>query len=371
MDTILSRYRNITFLVAVLFAQVLGLAVQVRQPGAAGPRLVRVWAVAAITPLEKAVVTTQHAAGSLWRDYIWLRGARKENAELHDQIERMRLEQVRLTQDAEQAQRLQALLAFKEQFISQTIAAQVIGSSGSEQSRTIYLDKGIGDGIKPDMAVITAEGAVGKVIKTFHGSSQVLLITDQSSGVGAILTKSRLQGILRGTPAGETILHYIMSDEKVEKGEPVLTSGGDRIFPKGLLIGTVEDVSPGPELFLNIRVRPAARVNRLEEVLVISKIEEKQAEPGEAAAGPVRAADILAQRLPTLEKPADGTVTPRSANGEPLSMGEYLRLQREKEKAAKALSSTGVPPRTSEFIANQKQNEKTAQKLNENTAAPA
>ena len=182
----------------------------------------------------------------------------QENRDLKLQIERLRIEQVRLNQDAEQARRLQALLGFKEQFISKTLAAQVIGSSGSEQSRSIYIDKGSRDGIKPDMAVITAEGVVGKVLRVFKTTSQVLLVNDQTSGVGAILEKTRLQGVLRGTPLGEVVLEKVMSDETVALGERVLTSGGDQIFPKGLPVGTVTKVSPGSELFLNIRVKPSA-----------------------------------------------------------------------------------------------------------------
>jgi rod shape-determining protein MreC len=185
------------------------------------------------------------------------------------------------------------------------LASQVIGSSGSEQSRSIYIDKGSRDGIKADMAVITAEGVVGKVLRVFRTTSQVLLVNDQTSGVGAILEKSRLQGVLRGTPLGEVVLEKVMSDEAVQPGERVLTSGGDRIFPKGLPVGTVTRVSPGSELFLNIRVKPAADLNRLEEVLVITEQEEK--EPALAEGGlPMRAADILAQRLPSVpDRPPD------------------------------------------------------------------
>jgi rod shape-determining protein MreC len=124
----------------------------------------------------------------------------------------------------------------------------------------------------------------------------VLLIDDQTSGVGAILDKTRLQGILRGTPSGEVVLEKVMSDETVPAGELVLTSGGDGIFPKGLLVGRVTKVSPGSDLFLNIRVRPAADLSRLEEVLVVTKIDERQAEPDQT--GAARAVDILAERLP-------------------------------------------------------------------------
>ncbi len=306
MENLISRYRNVTILVAVLFVQVLGLAVQVRRSTQdESTRLIRVWAVDAVTPLEKGIVWFQSSVTNLWHNYFYLRGVRQENRELKRQIELLRIEQVRLNQDAEQARRLQALLGFREQFISKTLAAQVIGSSGSEQSRSVYIDKGSRDGIKPDMAVITAEGVVGKVLRVFKTTSQVLLVNDQTSGVGAILEKSRLQGVLRGTPLGEVVLEKVMSDETVQPGERVLTSGGDQIFPKGLPVGTVTKVSPGPELFLNIRVKPAADLNRLEEVLVITQQEEK--EPALADGGlPMRAADILAQRLPSVpEKPPD------------------------------------------------------------------
>src|SRR2546422_7531363 len=303
MENLITRYRNATILVAVLFAQVLGLAVQVKRSSEdQSSRLIRVWAVNTITPLEKAIVWCQSGASSLWHSYFYLRGVRQENRDLKAEIERLRLEQVRLSQDAEQARRLQALLGFKEQFISQTLAAQVIGSSGSEQSRSIYLDKGAHAGIKPDLAVITADGVVGKVLKVYGTTSQVLLINDQTSGVGAILDKSRLQGVLRGTPAGEIVLEKVTADETVQPGEKVLTSGGDQVFPKGLPVGTVTKVSTGADLFLNVRVKPAANLSKLEEVLVITKKEERM--PSVAGTGGARAVDILAQRLPSVpDKP--------------------------------------------------------------------
>jgi rod shape-determining protein MreC len=305
MENLISRYRNVTFLVVVLFVQVLGLAVQVRRSTEdESTRLIRVWAVDAVTPLEKSIVWLQSSVSNLWHNYFYLRGVRQENRELKQEIERLRIEQVRLNQDAEQARRLQALLGFREQFISKTLTAQVIGSSGSEQSRSIYIDKGWRDGIKADMAVITAEGVIGKVLRPFKTTSQVLLLNDQTSGVGAILEKSRLQGVLRGTPLGEVVLEKVMSDETVQPGERVLTSGGDQIFPKGLPVGTVTKVSPGSELFLNIRVKPAADLSRLEEVLVITQQQEKEA--AVADGGTIRAADILAQRLPSVpDRPPD------------------------------------------------------------------
>jgi rod shape-determining protein MreC len=327
---VLGRYRNLIVLVGVLFAQILGLAVQVnvkRTTDSEPTRLIRVWAVGMVTPFEKVLVWTQTSTSNLWHSYFYLRGVRAENRNLKAQIERMSLEQVRMSQDADQARRLQALLSFKEQFISQTMAAQVIGSSGSEQSRSIFIDKGDKNGIKTDMAVITADGVVGKVLRVYRSTAEVLLINDQTSGVGAILNKTRLQGILRGTPAGEVVLEKVMSDETVPPGEQVLTSGGDGIFPKGLLVGTVTKISPGSELFLNIHVRPAADLSKLEEVLVVTKIDERQAEPDQT--GAARAVDILAERLPGVPSkpetavagvvPGTGAFPPNTSNALPIA----------------------------------------------------
>jgi rod shape-determining protein MreC len=298
MENIFSRHRNATFLVVVLFIQVVGLAVQVkRSTDTESSRLIRVWAVHLVTPLEKALVRVQHSLGGVWTNYVYLRGVRAENRALKEELDRIRLEQVRLNEDAAQARRLQALLAFREEFISQTLPAQVIGSSGSEQSRAIYIDKGEKDGIKPDMAVITPTGVVGKVLRVFGTTSLVLLISDQTSGMGAILEGSRLQGIVRGTASGDIVLEKVMSDEPVKAGERVLTSGGDHVFPKGMPVGTVVQVNRGSDSFWSIRLKPSADLNRLEEVLVITKLDSRQA-AGVETAGAVRAVDILSARLP-------------------------------------------------------------------------
>lgn len=316
MESVLGRYRNLIILVGVLFLQVLGLAVQVKRGTSTNEekdtRLIRIWAVGAISPFERGLVWLQNSAGNVWHNYFYFRGVRAENRQLKEQIEQMRLEQVRLIQDATQAHRLQTLLAFKEQYISKTVAAQVIGSSGSDLSRVIYIDKGEKSGIKRDMAVITAEGVVGKVLLVYPNEAQVLLINDQSSGVGAILEKSRLQGVIRGTPNGEVVLEKVMSDEQVPSGETVLTSGGDRIFPKGMPIGTVTKVGPGKDLFLSIKIKPAADLSRLEEVLVL--VEKQDRQPVAEDDVHIRASDILAQRLPSVpDKPAVDPNAPPSA----------------------------------------------------------
>ena len=326
MEHIVRRYRNLTVLGLVLFAQVLGLAVQAHRatPEGGSANLLRVWSAAAMTPIERAVVGIQQGFGYAWKTYFDLRSVRVENEGLKLQLDQLRVQQVRLREDAAQAHRLQTLLAFKEQFISQTVAAQVIGTSGSEHSKLIYIDKGSSEGLKPDMAVITPEGIVGKVIRVFPGTAQVLLINDEQGGIGAILEQSRLQGIVRGTPSGTLILHNIMNDEKVTPGEMVLASGGDRVFPKGMPIGRVKTIRSGADIFFDIEVTPATDLNKLEEVLVITRLVEKA--PEVEKAGAVRAADMLAERLPSVPpppatgpdgKPLAGTNGVASASGTP------------------------------------------------------
>jgi rod shape-determining protein MreC len=357
MESVLGRYRNLIILVGVLFLQVLGLAMQVKRVGneAHDTRLIRIWAVGAITPFERGLVWMQTSTQNLWHNYFYLRGVRAENRELKQQIEQMRLDQVRLSEDAAQARRLQSLLAFKEQVVAKTVAAQVIGSSGSDLSRVIYIDKGENSGITRDMAVITSDGIVGKVLLAYSSVSQVLLINDQSSGVGAILEKTRLQGVLRGTTNGEVVMNDVMSDEQVPVGETVLTSGGDQIFPKGLPVGTVNKVVAGKDLFLNIKIKPAANLSKLEEVLVLLEKQEKVAAAEDKVR--VRAADILAQRLPSVpDRPADassagttaeGTAKPASPNSAPVAKApaSTASAQAEKNGSSNAGAVSKTAPR--------------------------
>src|ERR1700727_2735591 len=118
MENLMGRYRNLIFLVGVLFLQVLGLAIQVKRSSEnQSTRLIRVWAVDSVTPFEKGVVRIQNGIHGIWANYFYLRGVRQENRDLKQQIEQLRIEQVRLSEDAQQARRLQSLLGFKEQFI--------------------------------------------------------------------------------------------------------------------------------------------------------------------------------------------------------------------------------------------------------------
>jgi len=348
MENFFIRYKNPLVLMAVLFIQVVALATQVKREGphgaanSGGTRLIRVWTITAITPFERAFVGTGHFFRRNWANYIDLHNARKENRELQEEIARLKLEQIRYKQDAEQAQRLQALLGFKQNYIGQIKAAQVIGTSGMEQSRTISIDKGSRDGVKVDMAVITPDGIVGKIKDVGPLSSQVLLVNDRESGAGVILEGSRLQGILRGTPQGELRVSDVMSDENIQVGEQVITSGGDRIYPKGVPVGTVISVTPDHDNdpFLAIKIKPAANLARLEEVLIVTKGADDLPSSLAASTNQLRAADLLAQRLPSVNKP---DATPKDTPAKAGSAPNPASAKPSSEKTASAKPSSTKP----------------------------
>jgi len=148
------------------------------------------------------------------------------------------------------------------------LGARVIAGSAGTASRTIEIDRGERDGIRRNMPVITPDGAVGKVIEVFHDAAQVLVLTDKDGGAGAMLVQSRIQSPVGGTGEPTLVMKYVAADDNVAIGEQVVTSGMDKIFPRDVPIGTVIEVKPGSPFKL-IRVRPAAKLDRLEEVIVL------------------------------------------------------------------------------------------------------
>ncbi len=330
MESIFTRYRNLIVLLAILAVQIVGLAVQVRLTSGgrrtvdpmdpSGVRLIRLWAEWLVAPPERLIQGAKMGAINTWQDYMDLRHVREQNRALQETNDRLRLEQASLLEDAEQGQRLQELLAFQHRYIYSTMIAQAIGSSGSDQSRIYYLDRGSNAGLKPDMAVITADGIVGKVRDVFANTSQVLAINDQTSGAGVILETTRIRGILTGNAAGQLEVVRISADERIKPGEKVLTAGGDLVFPRGLPVGEVQQVKRDPDNDgqIIVIVKPAAHLDRLDEVMVITSTqsrfspeqqqdlaESEQLKGAEAAEikDQLKASQIMAERLPGLIDP--------------------------------------------------------------------
>lgn len=347
MESFFARYRNPLVLLAILLAQIIGLAVQVRQTSAgrntldstdsSSVRLIRMWAEMLVAPPERAIHDTKMGIESLWGNYVDLRHVREQNQNLQKTIDRLRLEQAALLQDALQGQRLQSLLGFQQKYIYKTLAAQIIGTSGSDQSRVFYIDKGSDDGLARDMAVITADGIVGKVRDVFPHTAQVLAINDPTSGAGVMLETTGIRGILRGNAFGQLEIVDITADQRIKPGDRVQTAGGDLIFPRGLPVGTVEKVVPDPDRdsFIDVMVKPSAHLDSINEVLVITSTQPRfpaqdqqdfatsEAEQGAEATAledQQKASQGMENRLPGLllpNVPADQQPLYNSANPNP------------------------------------------------------
>lgn len=268
VQAFVSRHRAFFILLAVMGAQLLLLSAQITRNQKV--RLIQVWAVAVLNPFERAFHGVVSGTSGVLRDYRDLWQAQAENHELQVQLVAARAEIQKLSEQAVEARRLRRLLEFKEQLPFTTVASEVIAASPGEASRAIYIDKGADDGLTADLAVITPAGIVGKILAVFPHSAQVLLITDPSSGAAAALERSRVQGILKGVAPNACQLNYVMNESPVELGERVLTSGLDRIYPKGLPVGQVTEIQEG-NIYKTIKVTPAAELDRLESVLVVLK----------------------------------------------------------------------------------------------------
>jgi len=268
MQTFVARHRPFFILVAVLSAQLLLLSFQITRNH--NVRLIRIWALTVFDPFERSLKGITDATTRAWRTYGGLWRAQQENRDLRRQLATTRSQLQQVAEYAQESERLRRLLDFKAHAAFQTVPAEIIALSPGASSSAILIDKGTDYGLIPDLAVITPAGVVGKIISVYHHDSQVLLITDPSSGVGAMLERSRTQGVLKGASNNLCQLDYIMNEELVASGDAVVTSGLDQIYPKGLPLGTVLKAGDG-NIYKRIVVRPAAELNSLETVLVVLK----------------------------------------------------------------------------------------------------
>jgi rod shape-determining protein MreC len=300
MVAIPSRHKSLVLLAGVVIVQVLFLAVQIKR--ASQGRLIRSWTVGAISPFERTGAWGFGRVRSIWSHYFALQNASRENESLRRENSALKLQVEELGSKAAEADRLALLINFRQlNHNVPMLGARVIGASPDTASEAIFLDRGARDGIRRNMAVITPDGVVGKVIEAFPNSAQVLLLTDKDSGVGAMLADSRIQSPVGGTGEPLLVMKYVANDDTVNLGERVVTSGMDRIFPKDLPVGTVTEIKPGNPFKL-IRVRPAANLERLEEVIVLLTLHplevHKEAEPSTSDA-----AEKTAPEQPTTAKP--------------------------------------------------------------------
>ncbi len=283
MAGIPSRHKSVVLLAGVIILQVVLLAVQIKRDSQG--RLLRVWTVGAVSPFERAGAKGIGNIRGTWSHYFALQNTSRENEQLRRENDGLKMQVNQLQSKAAEADRLAALLNFRQaQRNVPMLGARVIGTSADTASQTIYLDRGERDGIRRNMGVITADGVVGKVIESYRDTAQVLLLTDKDSGVGAMLADSRIQSPVGGTGEPLLSMKYIPTDDTVNVGEHVVTSGMDRIFPRDLPVGVVAEIKTGRP-FQQVRVRPAANLQRLEEVIVLLTLQPlEKKEPAAPAA---------------------------------------------------------------------------------------
>ena len=266
MDTLLNRYRNITILLLVILAQLVLLAVQVRNDQ--DVRMIRVWSVTAVTPLARVLEGARSGTFGLLKDYILLRDVHEQNRRLKADLDRTKMENVFLKAELATADRAKALVQFQERTPSQTLAARVISTGATANSKVVFVDRGSNAGVQRGMAVVTPDGIVGKVIGAYPTASEVLLVTDPEFAAGVISQKHQVRGTLKGQGYANCKVDYVAVEEKVEVGETFYTSGDDRIFPKGFPAAVVRVARRGAQ-FQEIIVQPTGMAHGLEEVLIL------------------------------------------------------------------------------------------------------
>ena len=219
--------------------------------------------------LQRLMTGGLTGAQDLWTGYIDLRHVGEENAALKQELQAL---QIRLQEERAMAQRtqdLRQLLELRQRAELQTTAAEIIAAGASPEFRTVTIDKGSSDGLVADMAVISPGGVVGRVILSSPRAAKVQLLIDRNAAAGAVVERSRAQGVVVGVGADGLRMDYVPGTADVKPGDLVVTSGIDGIYPKGFVIGTVETVERGLGSYHQIKIRPAVDFSRIEEVLVV------------------------------------------------------------------------------------------------------
>ena len=222
-----------------------------------------------LAPLQRASASVSGVFSRTWNGIGEIFRARAENVELRTQVRGLQQKVDTLTEIEIENARLRQLLEFREKLKGSVVTARVIGYDAAAMARTLVIDRGESDGVVKGAAVIVPEGIVGQVFVASANAARVLLVTDHNSGVDAVVQRSRVRGIVQGTPDGGCQLKYVKRTDDLQVGDTLVTSGLDGIFPKGLPIGEIATIDRrGQGLFQAAEVKPRFTQRDLEEVLV-------------------------------------------------------------------------------------------------------
>ena len=222
-------------------------------------------------PLQIAAQGTVHWFTGLRENYDTLAGFRAENERLRQRIQNLEIERQKLLEAQASNNRLKQLLDLRSQLSGTPITASIIANSATSWFKSCVLDKGISDGVRKGMAVVTPLGVVGQVVAVTARTAKILLLTDANSGIDVLVQRTRSRGIVSGSLENGVLLKYVKRSEDIQEGDRLITSGTDGVFPKGMMVGTVIKVSKQHiGLFQSIEVLPAVQSARVEEVLVVA-----------------------------------------------------------------------------------------------------
>ncbi len=239
-------------------------------------------------PLQRMATQAFRWADGVWFEYVALVDVGREHTQLRSHVQQMqnRLNQLREV-DLEN-QRLRKLLDFTEQSGRPFRTARVVGYDPTSHYRTLRIDRGLEGGAVKGMAVATAQGVIGRVLRCWSQYSDVLLITDPQSGVDALVQRTRARGTVEGMGSAALRMKYLLRLDEVQEGDLVVTSGFDSVFPGGLLVGTVSNLRKRPSgVFQEVQIVPAVDLSRVEEVVLL----ESPPPPAAELEGPPRPAE--------------------------------------------------------------------------------
>jgi rod shape-determining protein MreC len=281
----LKEYRFYIFLFFFLLIPVLAIDTSTRQPK---DYQIHDRVVLGITsPIQAGISWSLDQIVSGFQNYLFLWHTRQDNLAVLEENRRLLSEIASLKETQQENQRLRKLLGFQEKFKMDTVVARVIAKDVSTEFRAIRINRGENSGIRKNMAVVTNEGVVGRVLRVTANTADVVTLLDLLSAVDAIVERSRARGIVEGMTDEVCQLRFALRTDDIEPGDLLISSGLGGVFPKGVPVGTVSKVNRKPfGITQEVEVRPSVDFSKLEEVMVITKAEsepirgEKLAEKG-------------------------------------------------------------------------------------------
>lgn len=225
------------------------------------------------SPFQEATAGSIRFAKNLWRHYFFLIYVSKENDRLKKELGRARERENRCEEIEFANSRLRNLLEFKEKKDIKLVAAEIIGRDPSPWHKSVVINKGMADGVEKGMPAVVPEGVTGLVMDASDHYAKVLLVIDKSCAVDALVQRTRARGIVKGDPSGECVFKYALRKDEISKGDAVISSGLDGVFPKGMPIGEISRVDRGSSgIFQTVKIIPYADFEKMEELLVITEI---------------------------------------------------------------------------------------------------